>query len=516
MSAPLPLSTSTGAESIMPIPVTILTGRIGADARPPRGRVPIPRARAGIRDVNPRGGIAPEPRRVDVTDTRRRATAFAAGSVDDLDADDDDDDDPKMSKEELKRRAFRASAPRETPEATRAKSSSGAASLLPQLVDGAEVFFLLTAGGTRAASAYDSAQRRAAYVAANPSAPPPPPVPVSAWAADAALFGAVAAGAVIRRRSQTPDSEPSGPGATARARRNAEGYAPTGVFARVKNLEMSQDRIAASVDRANRDLSRVSTRIRATRRELSPSLRKVEARTEEQAQYSAAMERRLATLGDEVKAAQETMMALTDMTAKQFGALSAAVKELKEAGAAAPSPPAAGPVPASSPAQPAAPRQPVAARATDGDPDGERRRRQQQRQQQPPPAVPPPPPRPQRKPWSGAGWPGAVELAAQEAGGSFRTDRVTDKDGNVTETRQMNVNRRRLTTLRVGGRQPRGRGREPGARRAEAAQTIAGKSAEERTGSSGSAGGSSGGGSSGGGSATASDAGEGAGVEDVE
>ena len=61
-----PLSTSTGADSIMPIPVAILTGRIGADARPPRGRVPIPRARTGIRDVNPRGGIAPEPRRVEV------------------------------------------------------------------------------------------------------------------------------------------------------------------------------------------------------------------------------------------------------------------------------------------------------------------------------------------------------------------------------------------------------------------------------------------------------------------
>ena len=149
----------------MPIPVAILTGRIGADARPPRGRVPIPRARAGIRDVNPRGGIAPEPRRVDVTDTRRRATAFAAGSVDDLDADDDDDDDPKMSKEELKRRAVRASAPRETPEATRAKSSSGAASLLPQLVDGAEVFFLLTAGGTRAASAVDVSAPCCQYLA---------------------------------------------------------------------------------------------------------------------------------------------------------------------------------------------------------------------------------------------------------------------------------------------------------------------------------------------------------------
>ena len=109
--------------------------------------------------------------------------------------------------------------------------------------------------------------------------------------------------------------------------------------------------------------------------------------------------------------------------------------------------------------------------------------------QQPPPPRPPRPPRPQRKPWSGAGWPGAVELAAQEAGGSFRTDRVTDKDGNVTETRQMNVNRRRLTTLRVGGQQPQpGARREPGARRGKPAQTIAGTSAEEGTGSSGSVG----------------------------
>ena len=164
-----------------------------------------------------------------------------------------------------------------------------------------------------------------------------------------------------------------------RASRNMDGYAPTGVFARVKNLEMSQDRIAASVDRCNRDLSRVSTRVRATRRELSPSLRKVEARSDEQAQYSAAMERRLAHLGDEVKAAQETMMALTDMTAKQFSALSFAVKELKEAEARAQAE-ARAPVPVPAPVPPPAPAPvpvtPAPKPAGAPDPNGEGRRRE--------------------------------------------------------------------------------------------------------------------------------------------
>jgi hypothetical protein len=36
------------------------------------------------------------------------------------------------------------------------------------------------------------------------------------------------------------------------------------VLARVRNLEMNQDRIAAGVDRANRDLSKVATRVRLT------------------------------------------------------------------------------------------------------------------------------------------------------------------------------------------------------------------------------------------------------------
>ena len=495
----------------MSVPVATLMGRLDVPARPPRGRRPRTRVRSANRGANPSGGIARGPlSRVEpIPDARRRTTAFAAGSVDSLDADDDEeDDDPKMSKEELKRRAIRASAPRDPPASTRAKSSSGGpASLLPQLVDGAEVFFLLAAGGTRAATAYESAQRRAAYVAANPSAPPLPQTPIASWASDAALFAAVAAGAVIRRAAPSATELSSGPGAAVRASRNMDGHAPTGVFARVKNLEMSQDRIAASVDRCNRDLSRVSTRVRATRRELSPSLRKVEARSDEQAQYSAAMERRLAQLGDEVKAAQETMMALTDMTAKQFSALSFAVKELKEAEARAP-PPAPAPVPPPTPAPVPVTPAPKPAGAPEPNGEGRRRERGEQSNRKPPP-------RPERKPWSGAGWPGAVELAAQESGGSFRTDRVTDKDGVVTETRQMNVNRRRLTTLRVGGKRQSGgapRNAEPNG--AKPGRKIASKSGEDGTGSGGS--GSSGGGSSGGSGGTAPEVVDGGGAEDDE
>ena len=504
----------------MSVPVATLMGRLDTPARPPRVRRPRTRVRSANRGANPSGGIARGPlSRVEpIPDARRRTTAFAAGSVDSLDADDDEeDDDPKMSKEELKRRAIRASAPRDPPASTRAKSSSGGpASLLPQLVDGAEVFFLLAAGGTRAATAYESAQRRAAYVAANPSAPPLPQTPIASWASDAALFAAVAAGAVIRRAAHSDSELSSGPGAAVRAARNMDGYAPTGVFARVKNLEMSQDRIAASVDRCNRDLSRVSTRVRATRRELSPSLRKVEARTDEQAQYSAAMERRLAHLGDEVKAAQETMMALTDMTAKQFSALSFAVKELKEAEARAQvearaPPPAPAPIPVTPVPVTPAPKlvgAPSLTESASPDGEGQGRERQERGNRQPPP-------RPERKPWSGAGWPGAVELAAQESGGSFRTDRVTDKDGVVTETRQMNVNRRRLTTLRVGGKRQSGgapRNAEPNG--AEPGRKIASKSGEDGAGSGGS--GSSGGGSSGGSGGTAPEAVDGGGAEDDE
>ena len=108
-----------------------------------------------------------------------------------------------------------------------------------------------------------------------------------------------------------------------------------------------------------------------------------------------------------------------------------------------------------------------------------------------------------------------MELAAQESGGSFRTDRVTDKDGVVTETRQMNVNRRRLTTLRVGGKRQSGgapRNAEPNG--AEPGRKIASKSGEDGAGSGGS--GSSGGGSSGGSGGTAPEAVDGGGAEDDE
>ena len=204
------------------------------------------------------------------------------------------------------------------------------------------------------------------------------------------------------------------------------------------------------------------------------------------------------------------------MTAKQFSALSFAVKELKEAEVRAqaearapppvPAPIPVTPVPVTPAPKPVGAPSPTESASPDGEGQGRERQERGNRQ---------PPPRPERKPWSGAGWPGAVELAAQESGGSFRTDRVTDKDGVVTETRQMNVNRRRLTTLRVGGkRQSGGTSRNAEPNGAKPGRKIASKSGEDGTGSGGS--GSSGGGSSGGSGGTAAEVVDGGGAEDDE
>ena len=75
----------------MSVPVATLMGRLDAPARPPRGRRPRTRVRSANRGANPSGGIARGPlSRVEpIPDARRRTTAFAAGSVDSLDADDD-------------------------------------------------------------------------------------------------------------------------------------------------------------------------------------------------------------------------------------------------------------------------------------------------------------------------------------------------------------------------------------------------------------------------------------------
>ena len=312
-------------------------------------------------------------------------------------------------------------APQASSATVRRRASGGAADILPPFAEGMEVFLLLSAGGLKVAQARERDQleaSRARYAAAVslgvPAQPPPPPA-FHGHLADAALFGAVAFGAILRRTSAAAARVDAGTGPVSRSARGLEGSQPTSVLARVRNLEMNQDRIAEAANRANRDVSRVATRVRLTRRELSPPVRRMEANAAEHAAVAAALERRVARLTEELASAQDTMAALRDVTAKQFEALAGAVTDLKRARTEAEVEAAA--------ARRAAEEEAAAAAAaadsttapnasTPVDPSNE------SASSRGPAPTPPPAPvraRKPRKPWSGPGFPGAVELAAQQA-----------------------------------------------------------------------------------------------------
>jgi hypothetical protein len=101
------------------------------------------------------------------------------------------------------------------------------------------------------------------------------------------------------------------------------------VLARVRRLESAHDRVALASSRNARDLSKVSTRVRLVRRELSPALRKVEAESAAREAEAAALDARVRRLGDELRSSQRTVGALQGVTAKQFGALAKALTEVK-------------------------------------------------------------------------------------------------------------------------------------------------------------------------------------------
>lgn len=279
------------------------------------------------------------------------------------------------------------------------------------------MFLLLSAGGLKVAQARERDQleaSRARYAAAVsrgvPAQPPPPPA-FQGHLADAALFGAVAFGAILRRTSAAAARVDAGTGPVSRSARGLEGSQPTSVLARVRNLEMNQDRIAEAANRANRDVSRVATRVRLTRRELSPPVRRMEASAAEHAAVAAALERRVARLTEELASAQDTMAALRDVTAKQFEALAGAVTDLKRARTEAEIE-AAEARRAAEEAAAAADSTTAPNTSTLVDPSNE------SASPRGPAPTPPPAPvraRKPRKPWSGPGFPGAVELAAQQA-----------------------------------------------------------------------------------------------------
>ena len=220
------------------------------------------------------------------------------------------------------------------------------------LADGAEVFLITTAVGVTAMRASERADldaRRerardrlrlatAAEKAHSPlyehrvavaSALADPAlfaVPAGGWLADIALVAAVALGAVLRRVAKDGGSG-SDPGDFSVSRKAAA--TSESVLARVRRLESAHDRVALASSRNARDLSKVSTRVRLVRRELSPALRKVEAESAAREAEAAALDARVRRLGDELRSSQRTVGALQGVTAKQFGALAKALTEVK-------------------------------------------------------------------------------------------------------------------------------------------------------------------------------------------
>jgi hypothetical protein len=223
------------------------------------------------------------------------------------------------------------------------------------LAEGAEVFALVTAVGVttlRAAERADLTSRQQAARAALTAAataevsgsghdyypsvavasalsnPALFAVPNSGWIGDLALLAAVVLGAALRRTDSGADENRDSSYENESSRRSSGSPSET-VLARVRRLESAHDRVSLTNSRNARDLSKVATRVRLVRRELSPALRKVQALTEARDSEAAVLEARVGKLGDDLLSSQRTIGALQSVTAKQFAALAGAVSELK-------------------------------------------------------------------------------------------------------------------------------------------------------------------------------------------
>ena len=150
-------------------------------------------------------------------------------------------------------------------------------------------------------------------------------VPAGGWLADTALVAAVALGAVLRRVANDGVAGRDAGDAVSRGAAASSDSA----LARVRRLESAHDRLALAASRNARDLSKVSTRVRLVRRELSPAVRKVEAESAAREAEAAALAARVRRLGEELRSSQRTVGALQGVTAKQFGALAKTLTDVK-------------------------------------------------------------------------------------------------------------------------------------------------------------------------------------------
>ena len=186
----------------------------------------------------------------------------------------------------------------------------------------------LTAAASAEVKAGYDAYRPSVAVAAALSNPALFQAPAGIMIGDLALVAAVAFSSVLRRigagKSSADDKDEN---ESSFSQRN--GSPSDSVLARVRRLESAHDRVALAASRNARDLSKVSTRVRLVRRELSPALRKVEAQSAARDAEAAVLETRVAKLGEELRSSQSTIGALQGVTAKQFDALAGAVTDLK-------------------------------------------------------------------------------------------------------------------------------------------------------------------------------------------
>ena len=187
------------------------------------------------------------------------------------------------------------------------------------MLDGLEAFALASAVAVKARAAVveRDAYRTAAQTGRADALPPR--ALTSAWV-DVPLYAAVVAGTVLRRMRRAREEN----GVSALADK-----APSSLRARLAALEQANDGVLEISRRTARDVSRLGTRVRLTRRELSPPLRKVQAESNEHAQILAAVAEKIESLESELAEGQSTMSGLHTVSSKQFDVLSRAIADLK-------------------------------------------------------------------------------------------------------------------------------------------------------------------------------------------
>ena len=193
---------------------------------------------------------------------------------------------------------------------------------LAALIDGGEVFFLSTAVAMKARQVYVEQRARAENENAS--------VASSSGGAlmDLPLYLAVVVGAVLRRASTSASG--SGMFSSVFASGDKVKF-PRAVNARVQNLEVGLERLDENQRRYSRDVSRLGTRVRLTRRELSPMIRRAEATSITFGEVAAELAKRIEVAEEEGSKLAETMASLHAVSAKQFEVLSKSVRELRAA-----------------------------------------------------------------------------------------------------------------------------------------------------------------------------------------